>query len=65
MPFNLLTAATYADMEGGIDSLISSFSTIFTASWNMISGNWFLLACIGVPFIGGILFSVVSFFRNR
>ena len=62
---NFLTAATYADMEGGIDSLISSFSTIFTAAWNMISGNWFLLAVIGVPFIGSILFAVVGFFRNR
>lgn len=64
MPY-FLTAATYADMEGGIDSLITTFSTIFNASWNMISGNWFLLACIGVPFISGILFAVVGFFRNR
>lgn len=62
---NFLSVQVMADMEGGIDSLITSFSTIFTAAWNMISGNWFLLACIGVPFISGILFSVVSFFRNR
>lgn len=63
MPF--LTVQVMSDMESSIESLISTFSTIFTASWNMISGNWFLLACVGVPFIGGILFSVVSLFRNR
>lgn len=62
---NILSVQVMADMEGGIDSLIMSFSTIFNAAWNMVSGNWFLLACIGVPFISGILFSVVSFFRNR
>lgn len=60
-----LTIQVMSDMESSIDSLISTFSTIFTAAWNMISGNWFLLACVGVPFISGILFAVVSFFRNR
>lgn len=62
---NFLTVQVMADMEGGVDSLISTFSTLFTACWNMISGNWFLLACVGVPFISGVLFSITSFFRNR
>lgn len=62
---NFLSVQVMADMEGGIESLISTFSTLFTSAWNMISGNWFLLACVGVPFISGVLFSITSFFRNR
>lgn len=62
---NFLSVQTMADMEGSIDSLLSTFSTIFTAGWNMISGNWFLLASVGLPLIAGILFAVVGFFRNR
>lgn len=63
--FNFLTVQVMSDMEGSVDSLISTFSTIFTAGWNMISGNWFLLASVGLPLIAGILFAVVGFFRNR
>lgn len=63
--FNFLTVQVMSDMESSVDALISTFSTIFTAGWNMISTNWFLLACVGIPFIAGILFAVVGFFRNR
>lgn len=63
--FNFLTAATYSDMSTSVDSLITTFSSIFSAAWNMITGNWFLTAAVGIPFIAGVLFAVVGFFRNR
>lgn len=63
--FNFLTVQVMSDMEGSVESLISTFSAIFTAGWNMISGNWLLLASVGLPLIAGILFAVVGFFRNR
>ncbi len=63
--FNFLSVATMAEMEGGIDSLITTFSTIFTAGWNMISGNWFLLASVGLPLIGGLLFAIVGLFKKN
>lgn len=63
--FNFLTVQVMADMEGSVDSLLSTFTSIFSAGWNMISGNWFLLASVGLPLIAGILFAVVGFFRNR
>lgn len=62
---NFLSVAVMADMEGSIDSLLTTFTTIFSAGWNMISGNWFLLASVGLPLIAGILFAVVGWFRNR
>lgn len=62
---NFLSVAVMSDMEGSVDSLISTFTTIFSAGWNMISGNWFLLASVGIPLIAGILFAVIGFFRNR
>lgn len=62
---NILTVQVMSDMEGSVESLISTFSFIFNAGWNIISGNWFLLASVGLPLIAGILFAVVGFFRNR
>lgn len=62
---NLLSVQTLADMEGSIDGLLTTFTTIFSAGWNMISSNWLLLASVGLPLIAGILFAVISFFRNR
>lgn len=62
--FNLLAMTVADDMNSSISTLVSIFTSIFSSAWQLIEGNWFLLACIGVPFIGGILFAVISFFRK-
>lgn len=64
--FLTMTAAETADgMSTLLGSLMTTFSSIFTAAWGMVEGNWFLLACIGIPLIGGVVFSVIGWFRGR
>lgn len=62
---NFLTQQVMFDMEGSIDSLLTTFTSLFSAGWNMITGNWLLLASVGLPLVAGILFAVIGFFRNR
>lgn len=62
---NFLTASVMSDMGNGIDSILEIFTSLFSAAWNMISGNWFLLASVGIPLVAGVLFAVIGWFRNR
>lgn len=62
----MMTAAETAEgMSTLLGSLMTTFSAIFTSAWSMVEGNWFLLASIGIPLIGGIVFAVVSWFKGR
>lgn len=62
----MMTAAETAEgMSTLLGSLMTTFTSIFSGAWGMIEGNWFLLACVGVPLIGGIVFGVISWFRGR
>lgn len=58
-------AATAEGMGTLLGSLMTTFSSIFTGAWGMIEGNWFLLASVGIPLIGGIVFAAISWFRGR
>lgn len=62
---NFLTAQVMTDMQGSVSSLLTTFTSIFNSAWNLITGNWFLMAAVGIPLIAGILFAVIGFFRNR
>lgn len=61
----MTVAETANSMSTLLGSLMTTFSSIFTSAWGMIEGNWFLLACVGIPLIGGIVFAVISWFRGR
>lgn len=62
----MMTAAETAEGMGTLlGSLMTTFSSLFQAAWGIIEGNWFLLACVGIPLIGGIIFAVISWFRGR
>lgn len=61
----MMTAAETAEGMGTLlGSLMTTFSSIFQTVWSMIEGNWFLLACVGIPLIGGVVFAVISWFRG-
>lgn len=62
----MMTAAETAEGMGNLlGSLMTTFSSIFQAAWGMVEANWFLLACVGIPLIGSIVFGVISWFRGR
>lgn len=60
----IFLTATATDMSDGVTSLLSTFTSIFNSAWTLISGNWFLLASVGIPLIGGLIFAIVSMFRK-
>lgn len=65
MLLTMTAAETVSDMGTIMGNLMTTFSSIFTSAWGMIEGNWFLMACVGIPLIGGIVFGVISWFRSR
>ena len=61
--FILLTSGADS-MSTNITSIVSVFTSLFSSAWTMISGNWFLLASIGIPLVAGLLFAIISFFKR-
>lgn len=59
------TVAAGATISEVITQLMSIFTTIFSSAFSIITENWYLFVCIGVPLVGGILFSIISYFKGR
>lgn len=66
--FSLLAvnaAAAGEDMSTWITTITEVFTSMFSAAWTMITGNWFLLAGVTIPLVASLLFAIVAFFRSR
>lgn len=63
MPFVLLTVSE--EMSSGISGILDVFLQLFNSAFQLITGNWFLLASVGLSLVSGILFAIISFFRSR
>lgn len=53
------------NMTTGITGLTTIFTNLFKAAMTLVTDNWILLAGVGIPIVGGVLFSVISWLKNR
>lgn len=65
MFFSVLPLDVFTEMTSGISSLTSVFTSLFSSAMTLVTGNWILLAGVGIPIIGGVLFAVISWLKNR
>lgn len=52
-------------MTEGISELTTVFTSLFSSAMSLVTGNWLLLVSVGVPLIGGVMFAIISWLRNR
>lgn len=45
-------------MSSAITSLLEIFVSLFNSAFELITGNWYLLAFLGLPLVGGVIFAI-------
>lgn len=54
--------AALNNLSSVIGTLSEIFLSIFSTFWGLIEGNWYLLAVLGLPLVGSVIFSIKNLF---
>lgn len=51
-------------LDSSLSSTVSEYTSIFSTIFTFITGNWYLMALIGIPLVGMIISIVIGVLRR-